>query len=252
MNRIVFESEESTGLIKGVSFGTLAPTTVASKTLLLVSSGTPGLRTLDISVRSKTVVELSADRDEVEEPDSCEILQTLHIPVTRPFASTSTTAYHRTTGHPRPLLDLAQYDRGAFNPTVHATIATDLTNVGKWPVEIQRVSWISEVGLLMYITKAGGAYCFGQAEDRAQLLFSSLKSSEDAEACSRTMSLSCFDLTERELPSALCPSDSFAIVHRFAIDTEDDGEDSEDALPCPGVLDIHWRRYAVKRLLDSL
>lgn len=141
VNRITLEGEESNALIKGVSFGTLQSGGIISKTLYLSSSGSPGNRVLDLSIRTKTV----HAKETTHQEESCEILQTISILVVRPFVCTSSVAYHRSLGPLRPPMDLALYDRGEFDPWTKATVMTEISNAGNWNIEVGGISWASKV-----------------------------------------------------------------------------------------------------------
>lgn len=153
VNRIVFESEESTALIKGVSFGVIPAGGTVSKTMYLFSSGSPGNRILDVSIRTRLITEagkappaVPADEGStILTNDSSEILRTISVPIVRPFATKSTTTYHRSATTFRPLLDLGLFDRGEFDPRIEATTITEIVNAGKWEVEVDEVSWNAKV-----------------------------------------------------------------------------------------------------------
>lgn len=145
VNRVIFEEEESGALIKGVSFGLVPPGKSVSKTLYLASSGSPGTRVLDISIRTKI-----ASTTESGSEDGSEILRTVSIPVIRPFSCTSQATYHRSTGALRSLLDLELFNQGEFDPRVLATVTSDIVNSGKWDVEVSSVKWVGKVSLKPY------------------------------------------------------------------------------------------------------
>ncbi|KAG9008676.1 hypothetical protein FRB90_008778 [Tulasnella sp. 427] len=236
VNKISFEEQESTGLIKGVQFGTLQPGSICSKTLYISSSGFAGNRVLDISIRTRAHApqdDASAGPPPVPESpsltgasaDSCELLRTIAIPVVRPFDAVSQTTYHRTTaggggGKTRhsmlkETLDLSRFDREEFDVKYEAMTVSELgvgLN-GRCGVEVDGIEWVE--------VKTGG---------RARLVSSSLN---DAAA-----------EDESDFPLTLEPTDKYAVIHRFHIDTEDEvGRDiDEKGIPCPGELVIKWRR----------
>jgi hypothetical protein len=118
---IVFDNQRSSGLIKGVRLGTIAPGVTATKTLCLVGSGAPGDRMLDISIQSTSVQPGSTSKGEDDdvEPrsssslsdhaviDSCEKLQTIVIPTSRALTATYDVAYRRSKNAMPALADLS-------------------------------------------------------------------------------------------------------------------------------------------------
>lgn len=121
VNRIIIGEQQSTGLIKGVSLGILAPGETASKTLLLASTGTNGDRMVDISVQSRTAPLSSPisrpgspsgpDALETSSTENNEILQTLEIPIIAPFIFKQQMVYMRKDGALNALSDLTTFDK---------------------------------------------------------------------------------------------------------------------------------------------
>lgn len=136
VNRIIFEDQDSTALIKGVSFGTIKPGGKCSKRLYLLSSGSSGGRVLDISIRSLAIIE-----GEETATDPSETLATLVIPIQSPFTSTSEVAYHRFSGPLRSAMDLGLYDQDEFDPRAQATMTTNVINGGPWELEVEKIDW---------------------------------------------------------------------------------------------------------------
>ena len=95
----MFGEEESPSLIKGVSFGMLRPGVTAQKILHLTSKGglqPNGERMLDISVQSRLPHDGTREaQGSLSDDDMNEDLQTLTIPVVRPFAVLQDIAYSR-------------------------------------------------------------------------------------------------------------------------------------------------------------
>ncbi|KAG2132301.1 Gryzun, putative trafficking through golgi-domain-containing protein [Suillus bovinus] len=117
---IIFDDQRSSGLIKGIRLGTIAPGVSATKTLYLVGSGAPGDRMLDISIQSTSVQPNSMGQgDDDAEPrssryssehatiDSCEKLQTIVIPTSRALTVTYDVAYRRSKNAMPALADLS-------------------------------------------------------------------------------------------------------------------------------------------------
>lgn len=142
------EEQESTGLIKGVSFGVIKPGGASSKTLFLLSSGSPGNRVLDVSMRSRAVTpgETGTHAPSLEH-DHCETLETLVIPAKQPFVATSEVVYHRSSGALRSLMDLGLYDQGGFDPRTQVTVSTSIVNSGPWELELDSVKWDAQVSI---------------------------------------------------------------------------------------------------------
>ncbi|KAG9036541.1 hypothetical protein FRB95_008596 [Tulasnella sp. JGI-2019a] len=205
VNRIIFEDQDSTALIKGVSFGVIKPGDTCSKRLYLLSSGLSGGRVLDISIRSQALV---LGMDAITDPS--ETLATLIIPVQLPFTSTSEIVYHRFSGPLRPILDLRLYDQDDFNPTILATMTTNVINSGPWELEVERIEWNpkEEAGLVRLAS-----------------------SSVDPDQVD-------------EFPLSLPQNDQYAVINRFEIAGDDDGggDGTEASSPCPGDILLKWQR----------
>lgn len=164
MNKISFEEQESTGLIKGVQFGTLQPGGIASKTLYIYNSGFPGNRVLDVSIRTRLHALEHDDESSTAPPipespttaaapsDSSELLRTIAIPVVRPFECVSQVTYHRTTASGgsrgqssfKEILDLTQFERGEFDVKYEAMVVSELGigKDGRCGAEVGGVEWV--------------------------------------------------------------------------------------------------------------
>ncbi|KAG8955611.1 hypothetical protein FRC04_007602 [Tulasnella sp. 424] len=245
VNKISFEEEESTGLIKGVQFGTLQPGGIASKTLYIYNSGFPGNRVLDVSIRTRLHA-LEHDESSTAPPipespttaaapsDSSELLRTIAIPVVRPFECVSQVTYHRTTASGgsrgqssfKEILDLTQFERGEFDVKYEAMVVSELGigKDGRCGAEVGGVEWVD------IKSDNAGAVLGEQADGQARLVSSSL---DDVASEG-----------DSDFPLALEPDDNYAVIHRFHIDTEDEVGQSIDerGIPCPGELVIKWRR----------
>ncbi|KAG8957730.1 hypothetical protein FRC03_009851 [Tulasnella sp. 419] len=211
VNRILFEDQESTSLIKGLSFGTVAPGQIVTKTMFLVSSGTPGNRILDISIQSKAICKSPSFPTSTLSPhdspasDTSETLETLMVPVKQPITSHTETAYHRLAGPLRSLLDLTLFDHGVFNPSVQAITTTKIGNDGPWDLEIGKVVW-KPVDVA-----------------QARLFDTSMDPDDDS------------------LPLVLPPRDYYAIVSRYNL-ALDESVRTDHSIPCPGHLEVSWKR----------
>ncbi|KAH8115389.1 Gryzun, putative trafficking through golgi-domain-containing protein [Phellopilus nigrolimitatus] len=113
LNYILIEDEQSSGLIKGISYGVLHPGTTACKTLHLVSTSSAGERMLDVSIQSRTVLP-----GHPEASPTNEVLQTLVIPVVAPFKVKHETSYtHRSSIDPGQA-DLTTFDADYWDDSV--------------------------------------------------------------------------------------------------------------------------------------
>ncbi|KAL0578934.1 hypothetical protein V5O48_003082 [Marasmius crinis-equi] len=113
INTIAIDEEQSSGLIKGVTLGSLAPGTSATKTLHLVSTGAAGDRTLDVSVQSRAASAVHEGADGESQPellDITETLQTVVVPTIDPFKMTCDVIYRRAVGPRIGLADLRSFD----------------------------------------------------------------------------------------------------------------------------------------------
>lgn len=118
---IIFDDHRSSGLIRGIRFGTIAPGVSATKTLHLVGSGAPGDRMIDISIQSTSVqaVFMTEGGDDAEHSrssssssahatvDACEKLQTILIPTSRALSVTYDVVYRRSKNALPALADLS-------------------------------------------------------------------------------------------------------------------------------------------------
>lgn len=96
VNHISIEDVHSSGLIKGISYGTLHPGVTACKILHLMCTGSAGERMLDISIQSQTVTPLSeVESSSNSSVEMSEVLQTLVVPVVSPFTVSYETTYAR-------------------------------------------------------------------------------------------------------------------------------------------------------------
>jgi trafficking protein particle complex subunit 11 len=121
VNNIVLGGEHSSGLIKGVPFGTIAPGINVTKTLYLSSSGAPGNRMVDISIRSQSTTSTTSTTAPLESmsegsaapgelADASESLQTLFVPTVEPFTISFGVVYRRALGERYGLADLETFE----------------------------------------------------------------------------------------------------------------------------------------------
>ncbi|KAG8221229.1 glutathione transferase omega-1 [Butyriboletus roseoflavus] len=116
---ITFDDQKSSGLIKGVQFGTVKPGVSVVKTLVLMSSGAPGDRTIDVSVQSSTSIASqtlarapspSETLDDTQNHEREEILRTLLIPTSSAFVVRQDVTYQRCLEPPPALADLSVFE----------------------------------------------------------------------------------------------------------------------------------------------
>ena len=157
VNHILFDGQQSTGLIKGVSFGTLPPGVNVSKTLYLVNTGAPGDRALDISIRSQIKsksppVSLPAATPSSPETsadvfDTSETLQILTIPTVIPIKITYDVGYKRPLADRPGIANLKTFEDEFRDDGegVEALISSRLETVGPWCLELLSIELDREV-----------------------------------------------------------------------------------------------------------
>jgi len=118
---IIFDRQRSSGLIKGIRFGTIAPGVSAAKTPHLVGSGAPGDRTIDIFIQFTPVQAASMAKvgDDARHPhsssssnmhaatDACEKLQAILITMSRALSFAYDVVYRRSKNAMPALADLS-------------------------------------------------------------------------------------------------------------------------------------------------
>ncbi|KAK7036442.1 hypothetical protein VNI00_011639 [Paramarasmius palmivorus] len=142
LNTISVDDEQSSGLIKGVSFGLLAPGVGAIKTLNLVSTGAAGDRTLDISIQSRTP-STREDPETSPQPellDITETLQTVVVPTAEPFTMTCDVTYRRVAEGRPGLADLKTFENDYWDDSDggEANVRTVLQCNGPWELQIEK------------------------------------------------------------------------------------------------------------------
>lgn len=145
---IALDDHKSSGLIKGVQFGTIRPGVSVVKTLVLMSSGAPGDRTIDVSVQSSTTVpsEVQAPArapsetlDGLQNHDTGEILRTLLIPTLSAFVVRQDVGYQRCLELPPALADLSVLE-GAQWEGWEAVVMTVVECAAPCVVEVDEVA----------------------------------------------------------------------------------------------------------------
>lgn len=144
VNSISMGDELSSGLIKGVAFGTLSPGTSSVKTLHLISTGGAGDRILDISLQSRATVE----GDTTNSPeDISEILKTVTVPTVHPLVTSHNIVYRRATSARLALTDLRSFDEDFWDDGEggEGDITFTLQCTGPWSFELDGLEFIRKV-----------------------------------------------------------------------------------------------------------
>jgi hypothetical protein len=219
---IVFDNQRSSGLIKGVRLGTIAPGVTATKTLCLVGSGAPGDRMLDISIQSTSVQPGSTSKGEDDdvEPrsssslsdhaviDSCEKLQTIVIPTSRALTATYDVAYRRSKNAMPALADLSTVEDDFWDDSC-----------GGVAVVTTKIECSAPCGLVVESLKL-----HRQDNPRAKVLdCSSDESSDDM------------------FPDEYLPGDQFCNVSRISLSPREGQVWGEDKITGPGDYEVVWR-----------
>ncbi|KAH0829099.1 Gryzun, putative trafficking through golgi-domain-containing protein [Lanmaoa asiatica] len=147
---ITLDDQKSSGLIKGVQFETVKPGVSVVKTLVLMSSGAPGDRTIDVSVQSSTTAAFQAQArapspsetlDSSQNHDTGEMLQTLSIPTLSAFVVRQDVAYQRSLRPPPALADLSVLEDTHWEACVggEAVVTTVVECAAPCGVEVEKV-----------------------------------------------------------------------------------------------------------------
>ncbi|KAI3619017.1 glutathione transferase omega-1 [Moniliophthora roreri] len=229
VNTISVDGEQSSGLIKGVSFGPLAPGISAVKILHIVSTGATGDRTLDISVQSRTPTAIHQDSETSPQPellDITETLQTVVIPTVEPFSMTCDVTYRRAAESRRGVADLKTFKSDFWDDSDggEAIVRTVLQCNGPWGLQIDK-----------FALKR-------QNEGQAKVLDSSIGGHGDVYSSGNYF----FPVTDRfflaDDSAEYLPGDEFGDVCRISIAPPQDTELQLAPIPCPGEYEVTWRR----------
>lgn len=257
MNHIVFGGERSTGLIKGVSFGTIASGVTALKTLNLINTGAAGDRTLDISIQSRAISNVAApdtppcspdSTDAHEIADTSEALQTLIIPTVSPIAVSYSVAYRRALTQPHRLAHLNTFGNDYWDDSQggEALITSRLEVVGPWSLEVQSIKLMRKVRnqlprrSLHLITITRTAYMQGS------LILLSIRKLTSLRLLVSFLSLLPVVLHLSLRRVEYLPGDEFSDICRVTLAPEEDQDYAAQSIPGPGEYEVIWRRYAEK------
>lgn len=152
VNTIIFDEEHSSGFIKGVAFGTLAPGVSVLKTLYLLNTGAVGERMIDISIQSRSTEEFDPAQDP-ETHDVTETLRTLIVPTVNPMKLTHSIAYMRRPGDCPGLADLRTYNADFWDDQSgsEALIDTTIECAGPSGLHIESITLERQVGDHYYL-----------------------------------------------------------------------------------------------------
>jgi hypothetical protein len=150
------DDEHSSGLIRGVPFGVIAPGITVIKTLYLVNTGAAGDRRIDISIQSQATTAMATnvlERSSLDSPPSAdqsdisETLQTLLVPTVEPIKVTYGTVYRRALGARMELADLTTFENEFWDDGEggEAVVSAKMQCVGPWCLMVESVKLVRKV-----------------------------------------------------------------------------------------------------------
>ena len=146
----MLDGESSSGLIKGVSLGLLAPGGTSLKTLWLLNTGAGGDRVVDISIQSRsTMTSLESLASEAAEvADTTETLRTIVVPTAAPIKVSYDVVYRRNLGEQLGLADLRRFDSEFWNmgDGGEALVTAKMECCGPWSLKVDNMKLICKVG----------------------------------------------------------------------------------------------------------
>jgi hypothetical protein len=152
VNSIRIDSERSSGLLKGVALGLVAPGVTATKTIHLFNAGAPGPRVLDISIQSTDPATRAAGAAPSTpltpaRGDMAETLQTLSIPTVAPVTVAHDVRYMRSCAPMAPLTDLRAYEGDYWDESVggEAVVGLRMTCAGPHAIGVETVRLVRKV-----------------------------------------------------------------------------------------------------------
>ena len=152
MNYITLDGNKSTGLIKGVHFGVIQPSVNVAKTLYLLNTGSPGDRTIDISVQSRSTTSrispMTPDGSvtNISSSDSNETLQTLVIPTVQAIKMDYAVTFRRSLHPQMGLSDLRAFEGDYWDDRIgEALITSTLRCIGPWSLKFESIKLEREV-----------------------------------------------------------------------------------------------------------
>lgn len=219
---IIFDDQRSSGLIKGIRLGTIAPGVSATKTLYLVGSGAPGDRMLDISIQSTAVQPGTTSKgDDDAEPrsssplsahaavDSCEKLQTIVIPTSGALTVTYDVAYRRSKNALPALADLSTVEDDFWDDSY-----------GGVAVVTTRIECSAPRGLVV----------------------ESLKLHRQDNSLAKVLDCSSDESSDDMFPDEYLPGDVFCNVSRISLGPREEQVLGKENIIGPGDYEVVWRR----------
>ncbi|KAL6305207.1 Gryzun, putative trafficking through golgi-domain-containing protein [Sparassis latifolia] len=224
LNFISLGDERSTSLIKGVSFGVLAPGVSAVKTLYLRCRGVAADRIIDISVQSRTPS--MATPSEPASPDVAsttvpadrgEVLHTLIVPALDPIKVEHRIVYRRSLQAQPGLADLQTYEEDFWDDRDggEAVVTTVMTCLAPSGIVVEDVS----------LNKEDGPF--------AKIVASSIEEGKD-------------DRLDEWLPGdELCERCCISLA-------PDERYSEEEAIAGPGTYQVSWKRIMPDGLYGTM
>jgi len=146
VNYISIDTERSTGLIKGVAYDILQPGETSHKNLFLHSVGSPGDRSIDISVQCEIPKSPEADVSSPISPTTSGVTESLHtllIPTICPLESDSNITYNRRPSNGLLIAsDLKGYEASHMEIYAAAILNSTLLNAGSWDIDVHNIKLI--------------------------------------------------------------------------------------------------------------
>ncbi|KAG7091150.1 hypothetical protein E1B28_010203 [Marasmius oreades] len=220
VNTIAVDEEQSSGLLKGISLGVLAPGVSAIKTLYLRSTEAAGDRTLDISVQSRSTTSATGTSDSsvaypVDTPqpellDITETLRTVVVPTVEPLKMTCDVTYRRAIGAQIGLADLNAFEEDFWDDGDggEATVVSTFQCSGPWGLAIESLV---------------------------------LKRQDVLQAKIMTSSIN--EIGKDVFPSEYLPGDNFGDICCISISSQGkNGQHIFQPVPVPGEYEVAWKR----------
>lgn len=244
---IAFDDQRSSGLIKGIQFGIIAPGVSVTKTLYLVGSGAPGDRMIDVSIQSTSVQAVSVTKDDdAEHPrssssssthaavDTCEKLQTILIPMSRALSATYDVSYRRSKNAIPAEDDVWDDSYGGV-----AVITAKIECSAPCGLLIEGLKLQRQVG--EYATIATAINISNKDNSLAQLLDSTCDEGSDNIFLGGMLLVFKHDLYSMKVSEYL-PGDEFCDMSRILLSPQEEQVSTEEKIPGPGDYEVTWRR----------
>ena len=156
---LVVDGERSSSLVKDVELGKIAPGEDATKEIHLFCAGAAGERVMDVSVRSRAVIEEGEDEEyseedgdgkEKNEADTMEHLKLLTVQAIAPLRVETRISYTRSREPWSGLADLRTFDAGFWDLGRGgvAHVVSEIGCVGPWGLHIEKLELHRRVTLM--------------------------------------------------------------------------------------------------------